>query len=158
MTEKELIDRQQEYGDKHFVVTRSGKFFSAYDCGAFALARATGYRVMRRPRKGGHFVLTVGFPESRLENVLLQIIEAGGKIERQGENDFIFSGVDGSAEESLVSEQTQTKKKQEKNGQTKNADDNLYSIIRSFDLLHSSPMEAMDFINDLQQRIRNMDD
>lgn len=158
MTEKELINRQQEYGDKRFVVTRSGKFFSAYDCGAFALARATGYRVMRRPRKGGYFVLTTGFPESRLENVLLQIIEAGGKIERQGENDFIFSGVDGSAEESLVSEQTRTKKKQEKNGQTKNADGDLYSIIRSFDLLHSSPMEAMDFINDLQQRIRNMDD
>lgn len=158
MTEKELIDRQKEYGDKHFVVTRSGKFFSAYDCGAFALARATGYRVMRRPRKGGNFVLTAGFPESRLAKVLEQITEAGGKIERQGENNFIFSGVDGSAGESLVSEQTLTKKKQEKNKATKHAEDNLRSIILSFDLLHSSPMEAMDFINDLQQRIRNMND
>lgn len=139
-------------------MTRSGKFFSAYGCGAFALARATGYRVMRRPRKGGHFVLTAGFPESRLENVLLRITGAGGKIERQGENDFIFSGVDGSAEESLVCEPARTGQKQEKGGQTKNAEDSLCSIIRSFDLLHSSPMEAMDFINGLQQRIRGMED
>ena len=58
MTERELIQQQQELGDSRFLVTRSGKFFSAYGCGAFALARATGYRVMHRQRKGGNFVLT----------------------------------------------------------------------------------------------------
>ena len=57
MTERELIQQQQELGDSRFLVTRSGKFFSAYGCGAFALARATGYRVMHRQRKGGNFVL-----------------------------------------------------------------------------------------------------
>lgn len=41
MTERELIQQQQELGDSRFLVTRSGKFFSAYGCGAFALARAT---------------------------------------------------------------------------------------------------------------------
>lgn len=51
MTERELIQQQQELGDSRFLVTRSGKFFSAYGCGAFALARATGYRVMHRQRK-----------------------------------------------------------------------------------------------------------
>ena len=39
MTERELIQQQQELGDSRFLVTRSGKFFSAYGCGAFALAR-----------------------------------------------------------------------------------------------------------------------
>ena len=70
MTERELIQQQQELGDSRFLVTRSGKFFSAYGCGAFALARATGYRVMHRQRKGGNFVLTTGFPDdfnARLE-------------------------------------------------------------------------------------------
>lgn len=38
MTERELIQQQQELGDSRFLVTRSGKFFSAYGCGAFALA------------------------------------------------------------------------------------------------------------------------
>ena len=30
MTERELIQQQQELGDSRFLVTRSGKFFSAY--------------------------------------------------------------------------------------------------------------------------------
>lgn len=158
MTENELIQKQQEYGDSQFVVTRSGKFYSAYGCGAFALARATGYRVMRRQRKGDRFVLTTGFPECRLENVLQQIVTAGGVIERQGENDFIFSGIDGSDENGLVFIHTQTKKKQDRNGVHGAANDNLRSMILSFDLLHSSPVEAMDFINSLQQQIRSIDD
>lgn len=155
MTENELIEKQRESGDSRFVVTRSGKFYSAYDCGAFALARATGYRVMRRQRKGDRFVLTTGFPESRLENVLQQIVAAGGIIERRGEDDFIFSGIDGSNEESLVCTHTQAKKKQNKKEAHGAANDNLRSIILSFDLLHSSPIEAMDFINSLQQQIRS---
>jgi hypothetical protein len=94
MTERELIQQQQELGDSRFLVTRSGKFFSAYGCGAFALARATGYRVMHRQRKGGNFVLTTGFPESHVGKVMEQIIAAGGKIDRQDDGSFVFSGID----------------------------------------------------------------
>ena len=93
MTERELIQQQQELGDSRFLVTRSGKFFSAYGCGAFALARATGYRVMHRQRKGGNFVLTTGFPESHVGKVMEQIIAAGGKIDRQDDGSFVFSGI-----------------------------------------------------------------
>lgn len=103
MTERELIQQQQELGDSRFLVTRSGKFFSAYGCGAFALARATGYRVMHRQRKGGNFVLTTGFPESHVGKVMEQIIAAGGKIDRQDDGSFVFSGIDGSEAEALVS-------------------------------------------------------
>lgn len=154
MTENELIEKQREYGDSLFVVTRSGKFYSAYDCGAFALARATGYRVMRRPRKGGRFVLTVGFPDSRLASVLEHIATCGGNIEQQETDYFVFSNIDSSADEGLISEQTTKKKGQDKNIAT----GDLRSMILSFDLLHSSPMEAMDFINRLQQHIRSIDD
>ena len=83
MTERELIQQQQELGDSRFLVTRSGKFFSAYGCGAFALARATGYRVMHRQRKGGNFVLTTGFPESHVGKVMEQIKTEGGQ-DRKG--------------------------------------------------------------------------
>lgn len=153
MTEKELIDRQQEYGDKHFVVTRSGKFFSAYDCGAFALARATGYRVMRRPRKGGHFVLTVGFPESRLESVMEHIAACGGTVERQETDYFIFSNIDGSADETLVSEQ----KIPEKHSMAREEENCLRKQILAFDLSRSTPMEAMNFIDMLQKQITDND-
>lgn len=153
MTEKELIDRQQEYGDKRFVVTRSGKFFSAYDCGAFALARATGYRVMRRPRKGGHFVLTVGFPESRLEAVMGHIVDCGGTVERQETDYFIFSNVDGSADERLVSEQKMPEKHGGKNDMAREDETCLRKQILAFDLSRSTPMDAMNFIDMLQKQI-----
>lgn len=153
MTEKELIDRQQEYGDKHFVVTRSGKFFSAYNCGAFALARATGYRVMRRPRKGGHFVLTVGFPESRLESVMEHIAACGGTVERQETDYFIFSNIDGSTDETLVSEQKMPDKHGVRNDMARNEDTCLRKQIIMFDLYRSTPMDAMNFIDTLQKQI-----
>lgn len=81
MTEQELILRQSELGSDSFLVTKLGNFYSAYDCGAFALARATGYSVMRRPRRGGRFVLTTGFPVGRLDAVLSMIGAAGGCVD-----------------------------------------------------------------------------
>lgn len=157
MTENELVQRQQEYGDKRFVVTKSGKFFSAYGCGAFALARATGYRVMRRQRKGGHFVLTTGFPENRIENVLEQLEACGGKIEQRGEEHFVFSGIDGSEDEKLVSDQKPAVPRHGKENKKQVSNDSLQALILSFDLSRSTPMEAMNFIYQLQKRIQETD-
>ena len=53
-----------------------GMFYHAYGCGAFALSRATGYRVLRKQRKHGD-VLVCGFPASQLDTVLQRIREAG---------------------------------------------------------------------------------
>lgn len=157
MTENELEQRQQEYGDKMFVVTKSGKFFSAYGCGAFALARATGYRVMRRHRKGGHFVLTTGFPESRIENVLEQIVACGGKIVEQDTDSFVFSGIDGGEDDGLVSDQKPTVPRHGKENKKQVSGDSLQALILSFDLSRSTPMEAMNFIDRLQKRIYGTD-
>lgn len=157
MTEQELIQKQREYGDRDFVVTKSGKFYSAYGCGAFALARATGYRVMRRRRKGGHCILTTGFPENRMENVLEQIESLGGKTVQRSEGMFIFSGIDGSEDEALVSEQKAPSAKRG-NGNGKQPDaSSLRELILSFDLSRSTPVEAMNFIDILQKQVRNTD-
>ena len=147
MTERELIQQQQELGDSRFLVTRSGKFFSAYGCGAFALARATGYRVMHRQRKGGNFVLTTGFPESHVGKVMEQIIAAGGKIDRQDDGSFVFSGIDGSEAEGG----------QDRKGSKSSYDNSLQAMILSFDLSRSTPMDAMNFIDLLQKRIYDTD-
>jgi hypothetical protein len=152
MTEQELINKQKEYGDSRFAVTRSGKFFCAYGCGAFALARATGYRVMRRPRKGGHCVLTTGFPESRLANVLEQIAACGGEIVVQEANSFVFTGIDGSEDNGLVSEQKPPKGHKATGIQKDEAA--LREQVLSFDLTRSTPMEAMLFLDTLQRQIK----
>ena len=152
MTEQELINKQKEYGDSRFSVTRSGKFFCAYGCGAFALARATGYRVMRRPRKGGHCVLTTGFPESRLANVVEQIAACGGEIVEQEADCFVFTGIDGSEDDSLVSEQKPPKEHKAMGIRKEEA--SLRERILSFDLSRSTPMEAMLFLDTLQRQIK----
>lgn len=136
MTERELIQQQQELGDSRFLVTRSGKFFSAYGCGAFALARATGYRVMHRQRKGGNFVLTTGFPESHVGKVMEQIIAAGGKIDRQDDGSFVFSGIDGSEAEALVSIPEKTEGGQDRKGSKSSYDNSLQhdTLVRPLSL------------------------
>ena len=154
MTEQELINRQLEYGNKLFVVTKSGNFFSAYDYGAFALARATGYRVMRRQRKGGRQVLTTGFPASRLEHVLEQIEAAGGSIEERSESHFLFSGIDGNEEEGLIHDQPRPDTGSRKPLVPQPDSETLEAMLLSFDLSHSTPMEAMLFIDKLQKELR----
>ena len=81
-----------------------GMFYHAYDCGAFALSRATGYRVLLKHRKGGD-ILTCGFPATQLEAVLQRLREAGGVVEQAGEKTFLFRGLDGTTDESMIAEQ-----------------------------------------------------
>ena len=45
MTEKEILQEQETIGQTAFYLIAVGMFYHAYGCGAFALARATGYRV-----------------------------------------------------------------------------------------------------------------
>ena len=143
MTEQEMIRKQQEYGESRFVVSKSGKFYLACSCGAFALARVSGYRVMRRQRKGGKCILTTGFPESRLEQVKAWIAEAGGSVAEVTDAGFVFSGIDGSPDEALVSDECRRKRD--------SAETDLREMLLSFDLSHSTPMDAMMFIDKLQK-------
>ena len=81
-----------------------GMFYHAYGCGAFALSRATGYRVLSKHRKGGD-ILTCGFPANQLDTVLQRLREAGGVVEQVGEKTFFFRGLDGTPDERLIEEQ-----------------------------------------------------
>ena len=153
MTEQELIEKQQRCGDQLFAVSRSGKFYRAYGCGAFALARATGYRVIRRPRKCGRFILTAGFPESRLENVLNQIESKGGTIIQRGSDEFFFSGLDGNEDDTLITEQRPNLAPKGMAATKTSGNDRLKESILSFDLSHSTPMDALAFIDKLQREL-----
>ena len=104
MTEKEIQQQQESNGQTAFYLMAVGMFYHAYDCGAFALSRATGYRVLPKHRKGGD-ILTCGFPATQLEAVLQRLREAGGVVEQAGEKTFLFRRLDGTPDESMIAEQ-----------------------------------------------------
>jgi hypothetical protein len=146
MTERELIARQQQLGDSSFMVSRCGSFFVAYGAAAFALARATGYRVMRRVRKGGVSVLSLGFPESRVEHVKNRITAAGGMVDSSADDHFLFSGIDGSEDMSLVFTPTQRVKSAKRS-----PIEEVYDGVMSFDISRSTPLDAMIRLAHLQE-------
>ncbi len=104
MTEKEVLQKQESNQQTAFYLIAVGMFYHAYGCGAFALARTTGYRVLRKHRKGGD-ILICGFPANQLDTVLQRIREAGGVVEQMGEKTFLFRGLDGTPDESMIAEQ-----------------------------------------------------
>ena len=59
MTEKEILQQQESNGQTAFYLMAVGMFYHAYGCGAFALSRATGYRVLPKHRKGGDILTWV---------------------------------------------------------------------------------------------------
>lgn len=155
MTEKEILQQQEVNEQKAFYLIAVGMFYHAYGCGAFALARATGYRVLRKHRKGGD-ILVCGFPANQLDTVLQRIREAGGEVEQTGEKTFLFRGLDGTPDESMIAEQ----KPQTVTSPTKDVPQSeapfswLVKELLSFNLSLSTPMDAMNLIARLQKRLR----
>lgn len=81
-----------------------GSFLHAYGAGAFALARATGYKVKRKHRKLGE-VLTAGFPATRIDQVMEKIVAAGGEAAPlEDGKTWLFKGIDGTPDESMIAE------------------------------------------------------
>ena len=156
MTEKEVLQQQENNGQKAFYLIAVGIFYHAYGCGAFALSRATGYRVLCKHRKGGD-ILVCGFPANQLDSVLQRIREAGGEVEQTGEKTFLFRGLDGTADEALIAEP----KPQTVTSPTKDVPQSEVSFswladeLLSFNLSLSTPMDAMNLIASLQRRLRD---
>ena len=155
MTEKEILQEQESNGQTAFYLIAVGMFYHAYGNGAFALSRATGYRVLRKHRKGGG-ILTCGFPANQLDTVLQRIREAGGEVEQTGDKAFLFRGLDGTADEKLIAEQKpQIVTSPQKEKPLSEASFSwLADELLSFNLSLSTPMDAMNLIACLQRRLR----
>lgn len=152
MTEKEVLDLQQQSGNQEFYLILIGSFLHAYGNGAFALSRVTGYRVMRKQRKQLGEILTTGFPISQLDNVRNKIYDAGGEIEKVDEKTWIFRGIDGTPDENLISELINpTPGPSPKRG----GEFGLADEILGFNLSMSTPMDAMNLIAKLQKQLRD---
>ena len=104
MTEREVIEKQEGNGNKEYYLILIGSFLHAYGNGAFALARATGYKVKRKHRKLGE-VLTAGFPATRIDQVMEKIVAAGGEAAPlEDGKTWLFKGIDGTPDESMIAE------------------------------------------------------
>lgn len=156
MTEKEILQEQETNNQKAFYLIAVGMFYHAYGNGAFALARATGYRVLRKHRKHGD-ILTCGFPVNQLEMVLQRIREADGEVEQTGEKTFLFRGLDGTPDDKLIAEQKpQIAISPSKEVLQPEASFSwLANELLSFNLSLSTPMDAMNLIARLQKRLRD---
>lgn len=101
MTEQELCDRQRENGNSELYLLKRGTFWRAYDGGAFALARVTGYQV-KRLKTMERYVL--GFNLFAREKVL-EKMRAAGMIQsayKEGDSLITFSGGDPTPDSRLV--------------------------------------------------------
>ena len=148
MTEHEVLNLQAENGETVFYLMQRGSFFHAYGNGAFALARVTGYKVLRKQRKAGD-IFTAGFQVASLQKVLGLLQDAGASVEEQSSMLILFSGIDGTPDETLVFQARTQPRSVSADG---SHDDYqwLADEIQNFNLSLSSPMEAMNFLSRLQ--------
>ena len=159
MTEREVLQKQEDNGNQAFYLIQIGTFIHAYGHGAFALARATGYSVRRKHRKMGD-ILTCGFPADRVSQVLAKLEDAGATAELQPDGKtWLFSGIDGTPDETMVKVTAPVNGDVAKEDMSeyravsdKNAMHDILDAIRGFNLSTSTPLEAMMFIGELQRK------
>lgn len=155
MTEQDVLRRQEINGQTEFYLILAGQFYHAYGNGAFALSRAAGYRVLRRQRRRGT-VLTAGFPASVLERVKQRIADKHGTVREVDEKTLLFSGIDGTPDDSLVQEPQPVLVPDAKTAvpaATDAPDESvLLADLLSFNLSAATPIEAMLFLSNLQRK------
>lgn len=155
MTELELIARQEKGNNETLYLMKVGMFFHAYEAGAFALARLMRYRVKRKIRKGGREVLVAGFPANNLSAVTERIHAAGGKVLAQTETWVEFSGLDCTADATLVDEPKSVATTDKPQVPVEDKADEWKRKILDYDLSHSTPLDAMNFLSAVQKELRN---
>ena len=101
MREQELCDRQRENGNQEMYLQLRGTFWRAYDGGAFAIARVTGYQIQRLKTIDRY---QLGFPLVAIDRVLTMMKEKGLTVKDHQEGDTLitFSGGDPTPDNHLV--------------------------------------------------------
>lgn len=153
MTETDILRRQEINGQTEFYLMKSGRFFQSFGNGAFALSRATGYRVLLRNRKHGQ-VYVCGFPETSLPGVRASIFRHNGTIREIDPGTLIFYGIDGTPDRALVtarSDSTPAVSSSSESGSQSDSDE-LRKELMSFDLSSATAIDAMFFLNRLQRK------
>lgn len=143
MKERDLIGLQEKADNQKLYLIKVGMFYHAYNAGAYAIAKLMHYKIKRKHRKEGD-ILVAGFPVANLQNVIKRIEDKGGTICRGTEGNITFAGLDIIPDETLIEKDELL---------VEVADTALRDAIRNFDLMNSSPMNAMNFILMLKKMI-----
>ena len=147
MTEQELCDRQRENGNSEMYLLLRGTFWRAYDGGAFAIARVTGYQVKRLKTIDRY---RLGFNLVALDKVLEKMRAAGmtHSAYKEGDTLITFSGGDPTNDERMVSAEDGAP-----------ADDNAdYQELKSLrkDLLDINLADETLTLSELSAKVRNL--
>lgn len=146
MTEQEIIALQAD-GHTCYLM-QVGAFVHAYEGAAFAMKRLTGYKVTPQHRKEGD-ILRLGFKINQMPDVTRVLQEAGITLRKETEGLWAFEGGDMTIDASLID----PPKTPKASGTTKpEAAKTLLDEVLGYNLATSTPMAAMLFLSDLQQR------
>ena len=151
MTVEEIIEHDGRSG--HLCLMLQGMFMRAYNGSAQTLARLTGYRLKRhslwseeRP------VCYCGFPFAQLERVSALITDAGGILVSRGNGYAEFSGLDVSFDASAALSLPLREPRRKKAAMPADGGE-LARRIAAFDLARATPLEAMNFVGELQRQL-----
>lgn len=151
MTVEEIIEHEGRSG--HLCLMLRGMFMRAYNGSAQTLARLTGYRLKRhslwseeRP------VCYCGFPFAQLERVSALITDAGGILVSRGNGYAEFSGLDVSFDASAALSLPLREPRRKKAAMPADGGE-LARRIAAFDLARATPLEAMNFVGELQRQL-----
>lgn len=151
MTVEEIIEHEGRSG--HLCLMLQGMFMRAYNGSAQTLARLTGYRLKRhslwseeRP------VCYCGFPFAQLERVSALITDAGEILVSRGNGYAEFSGLDVSFDASAALSLPLREPRRKKAAMPADGGE-LARRIAAFDLARATPLEAMNFVGELQRQL-----
>ena len=128
-------------------------FYQAYGSGAFALARAMKYRVVRRHRPWGE-VLTCGFPDLVLGMVCLRLRKSRSDVEMLEDNAFLIHNLDDTPDETMVWEAEDEDSIFSSGPTLCVTEDWLADAVASFNTKETSPDDAMRYVMTLQKRLK----
>ena len=153
MTERDII-AQQEAADVRYLM-QVGMFVHAYEGAAFAVARVTGYQIRTVHRRAGD-IRVLGFGVAQLPAVVKRLQAAGITVRQETDGLWIFTGGDTTEDASLIAPAKPAKQRRaeaaEESSVSSDSSDSLLAEVLGYNLAASTPMAAMLFLSELQQR------
>lgn len=155
MTIKELLAHQQQ--SHHICLIKQGLFFRAYNQGAVLLNQLLGYQIKYKQSKScGAVLYYVGFPSSVADRVTAKVIEQGGGVVKYEDNYIEYSGFEVDYDTELKTVAVASKPKEKQKALSADSADNvsIEGMLRQYDTSNTTPLEALQFIAHLQEKLK----
>jgi hypothetical protein len=155
MTVDEIIKTQKETGD--VLLVRRGKFYNGFNEGAFFLGHLRHYQVKEKRLEDGTTYYQAGFPPVVLDSLLKEVDKAGGKVvEHAADGSLIrLHGVETAYDEKLitVTDPSLLLQPRKIRSRVRSVKADIEEVILQYDLANKTPIDALNFINELRNLI-----